>query len=78
MIISVGEAKARCRGCGDADFVPAQAGPLTLAAVLVCSGCGERSTYEALLDSIGEEAMKTANESLKALLKQRRREKPKR
>jgi len=72
VIVSVGEVKARCRGCGGTDFTPAQPGELRPASVLACSGCGERSTYEELLDGIGEEAMKQANESLDGLKKKRR------
>ena len=77
MIISVGEVKARCRGCGGTDFTPAQPGELELASVLECSGCGKTSSYEALLDDIGEEAMKRANESLSDLKKRRGPRKPK-
>jgi hypothetical protein len=32
-----------------------------------CSGCGERTAYRELLEQIGEEAIRRANESLAAL-----------
>lgn len=79
MKVSVGEVAARCRSCGGTDFSPARAGPLGLATILTCSGCGAASTYEALLDAIGEEAMRRANRSLDELKKKTpRRRKPRR
>ena len=77
MIVSVGDVQARCRDCGGTDFTPAQPGELELGSVLKCSGCGKASSYEALLDDIGEEAMKRANESLSHLKERRGPRKPK-
>ncbi len=71
MIVSVGEVAARCRGCGGSDFIPAQAGEWQLASVFTCTGCAAACTYQELLDSIGEQAMRRANESLAELLKNR-------
>lgn len=77
MIVSVGEVAARCRGCGGSDFIPTQAGELHLESAFTCSGCGRSSSYLDLLDSIGEEAMRRANESLDELKKKGpRRRKP--
>jgi hypothetical protein len=69
VIVSVGEVAARCRSCGGTDFSPAQPGPLGLASVLACAGCGAAATYEELLDAIGEEAIRRANRSLDELKK---------
>ena len=69
MKVNVGEVLARCRGCGGADFSPARPGPLALGSILTCSGCGAASTYEALLDAIGEEAMRRASRSIFELKK---------
>ena len=77
MIVSVGDVAARCRGCGGSDFIPAQPGELQLRSVFTCSACAAACTYQELLDSIGEEAMRRANESLDGLKKERsRRSKP--
>ena len=78
MKVSVGDVTARCRGCGGTDFSPAQPGPLGLASILTCAGCGAASTYEELLDAIGEEAIRRANRSLDDLKKNRRPRKPRR
>ena len=38
---------------------------------MACSSCGQRTTYRELLEQIGEEAMKRANEALAALKKKK-------
>ncbi|MGQ0543744.1 MAG: hypothetical protein ACT4P3_00210 [Betaproteobacteria bacterium] len=78
MKVSVAEVTARCRGCGGTDFTPARPGPLGLASVLNCDGCGATATYEELLDAIGEQAMRDANRSLEDLKKKRPPRKPRR
>ncbi len=68
MIVSIGgDVTARCRACGGVKFEPLLEGQLELASVLVCSRCRATTTYRELLEQIGEEAMKRANESLDKL-----------
>ena len=72
MIISIGDITARCPRCQGSEFEALTAGPLRLASELECSGCGERVRYLALLDQIGEEAMRRANEAIDALKKKKK------
>ena len=76
MIVSVGDLSARCKMCGGRDFRMADAGAVRLTSRLACTGCGHAATYRELLESIGEEAMKRANDALENLRKARRRPKP--
>lgn len=74
MIVSVGgDVTARCPACGGIKFGPLLEGQLRLDSVLVCSRCAATTTYRELLDQIGEEAMKRANESLDKLQTKRGR-----
>ena len=73
MIVSIGELSARCAGCGGKDFEVADAGALRLTSRMACTACGRRTTYRELLESIGEEAMRRANEALERLRKGRPR-----
>ena len=70
MLVAVRDITARCRGCGKTDFSPLGVGELRLTSVLACSGCGHRATYRELLEQIGEEAIKRANDAI-ARLKRR-------
>jgi hypothetical protein len=77
MIVSIRDLAARCTGCGATDFRQADKGALRLSTVMVCSGCTRATTYRELLDSIGEEAMRRANEALAKLKRNSpRRRKP--
>jgi hypothetical protein len=77
MIVSIRDVSARCAGCGGTDFKQQESGALRLASVLTCTACGRETTYRELLDSIGEEAMRRANEAFAKLKKNgRRRKKP--
>jgi hypothetical protein len=77
MIVAIRDVAARCAGCGGTDFTQADGGVLRLATRMVCSACGKETTYRELLDSIGEEAMRRANEALAKLRKNSpRRRKP--
>ncbi|HYX63718.1 MAG TPA: hypothetical protein VE935_05805 [Burkholderiales bacterium] len=67
MQVAVRDIAARCRRCGSTDFAPAAGSDLRLTSVLACSGCGERATYRELLEQIGEEAIRRANESIERL-----------
>jgi hypothetical protein len=72
MIIRIGDITATCPQCGGAEFEPLSAGPLRLASELKCSGCGATVKYLALLDEIGEEAMRRANRAIDELKKRAR------
>jgi hypothetical protein len=69
MFIRIGDITAACVRCGGTDFEPLGAGPLRLASELQCAGCGTRVKYLALLDQIGEEAMRRANKAIEELKK---------
>ncbi|HEX9489994.1 MAG TPA: hypothetical protein VF930_06900 [Stellaceae bacterium] len=69
MLVSVGDISARCKSCGGIDFKVLSAGALHLSSALVCTHCGRETTYLDLLDSIGEEAMRQANEAVAKLKK---------
>jgi hypothetical protein len=64
MLVSVGDVSARCDGCGGTDFKLLSPGALRLASLLACTSCGRKASYLGLLDAIGEEAMRQANEAL--------------
>ncbi|HEX4926560.1 MAG TPA: hypothetical protein VFV74_01025 [Burkholderiales bacterium] len=66
MLVAVRDIAARCRKCGGTDFHPPQ-GPLRLTSQLVCAGCGEPAVYRELLEQIGEEAIRRANEAIERL-----------
>ena len=76
MIVSVGDLSARCKSCGGKDFRVVDAGAVRLASRMECTQCGHGTTYRELLESIGEEAMRRANEALEKLRKTRRNPKP--
>ena len=67
MLVAVRDIAARCRRCGSTDFRPAAADELRLTSALLCSGCGERATYRELLEQIGEEAIRRANDAIERL-----------
>ena len=69
MIVVIRDVVARCAGCGATDFEPADGGALRLATRMTCKGCAKETTYRELLDQIGEEAMRRANDSLAKLKK---------
>lgn len=78
MIVSVGDVKAKCRACGRAEFNRPPGDELALETVLSCRDCGASTTYRELLEQIGEEAMRRANEAIAELKKRSpRRRKPK-
>ena len=78
MLVAVRDIAARCRHCGKTDFKPLEAGDrrgdLRLTTVLACTACGHRATYRELLEQIGEEAIKRANDAI-ARLRRRPRKK---
>jgi hypothetical protein len=74
MIIKIGDITATCPQCGGMEFEPLSAGALRLASELKCSACGAKIKYLALLDQIGEEAMRRANKAIDEL--KRRADRP--
>jgi len=78
MLVSIADVSASCKGCGDTDFRVLSPGKLRLASRLACTRCGAETTYLDLLEAIGEEAMRRANEALTKLKRMGpRRPKPK-
>jgi hypothetical protein len=69
MRVSIGDITAKCPRCGATEFEPQSAGALHLATEMKCAGCGGKSRYLALLDQIGEEAMRRANKAIDELKK---------
>jgi hypothetical protein len=69
MLISIGDITAACTRCGGTDFQPLSEGRLRLASELKCTACDARVKYLALLDQIGEEAMRRANRAIEELKK---------
>jgi hypothetical protein len=69
MLINIGDITAACARCGGTDFEPQTPGALRLASELTCARCGARAKYLALLDQIGEEAMRRANRAIDQLKK---------
>jgi hypothetical protein len=71
LIVSIGDVTARCRECSGTEFEPVVSGELRLTTVLACKRCSTTVTYRELIEQIGEEAMKRANEALDNLGKKR-------
>lgn len=67
MLVAVRDIAARCRKCGKTDFRPLVPGPLRLTTPMACTGCDERTTYRELLEQIGEEAIRRANDAIERL-----------
>jgi len=72
MIVRIHDITALCPRCSGIEFEPLSAGPLRLPSELRCTACGARTRYLALLDQIGEEAMRRANRAIEDLKKNRR------
>jgi hypothetical protein len=73
MLVAVRDIAARCRSCGKTDFKPPPSGELRLTTLLACTNCGERSAYRELLEQIGEEAIKRANDAIARLKRRTKR-----
>lgn len=69
MDIRIGEIVASCERCAATEFAPLAPGPLRPESDLRCSACGATVKYVALLDQIGEEAMRRANQAIDELRK---------
>ena len=72
MIISIGDITAACPSCGGTEFEVLSPGALRLTSELKCAGCGATCRYLALLDQIGEEAMRRANKAIEELKKKKK------
>ena len=72
MIISIGDITAQCEVCRGTEFEVLSPGALRLTSELRCKGCGAKRKYLALLDQIGEEAMRRANEAIEELKKRKK------
>ena len=73
MIVRIHDIVAVCSRCGTEEFEQTSTGPLRLPSELRCTGCGAKTRYLALLDQIGEEAMRRANRAIDDLKKNRPR-----
>lgn len=71
MIVRIHDITAACPRCGGNDFEPLTPGPVRLPTELRCINCGAKTRYLALLDQIGEEAMRRANRAIEDLKKNR-------
>ena len=69
MIVSIQDVSACCASCGGMEFRQLDAGAVRLATRLTCMRCDRPTTYRELLESIGEEAMRRANDALAKLKK---------
>ena len=67
MDIRIGEIVASCERCAATEFAPLAPGPLRPESDLRCSACGATVKYVALLDQIGEEAMRRAKQAIEEL-----------
>jgi hypothetical protein len=73
MIVRIHDIVAVCPRCGADDFEQTSSPPLRLPSELQCTGCGAKTRYLALLDQIGEEAIRRANEAIENLKKNPKR-----
>jgi hypothetical protein len=71
MKIQIHDIVAECPRCNARDFELLGPGPLRLPSELRCADCGAKTRYLALLDQIGEEAMRRANRAIEELKKRR-------
>lgn len=71
MIVKIRDLGAWCAACGRGEFESLAPGPLAVTSTLKCSNCDARYTYLQLIDQIGEEAMRRANEALGELEKKK-------
>ena len=66
VVVQIHEVRATC-SCGASEFYAIDPEPYGPEAELVCAACRKQQPYVALLDRIGEEAMRRARESLAQL-----------
>ena len=73
MIVRIHDISAACPRCGNAEFEQVNGEPLRLRASCAAPACGATTRYLALLNQIGEEAMRRANRAIENLKKKRPR-----
>ena len=66
VVVQIHDLRATC-SCGASAFYAIDPEPYGPEAELVCAACRKQQPYAALLDGIGEEAMRRARESLARL-----------
>jgi hypothetical protein len=71
MKIQIHDIVAECPRCNGREFEALTPEPLRLPSELRCTECGAKTRYLALLDQIGEEAMRRANRAIEELKKRR-------
>jgi hypothetical protein len=71
MKVQIHDLVAACPRCGGTEFEQVADEPLRLPSELRCTACGTRSRYLALINQIGEEAMRRANRAIDNLKKKR-------
>ena len=71
LTLSVGGVTAHCPKCGAIEFIPRAETGSGIGPTLVCTSCKTETTRRALIDQIGEEVMKRANEALEKARKGR-------
>lgn len=71
MKVQIHDIVAECPRCNSREFEVLTPGALRLPSELRCAGCGAKTRYLALLDQIGEEAMRRANRAIEDLKKKR-------
>ena len=71
MIVKIHDIAAACPRCGSAEFEQVTDESLRLPSELRCTACGMTTRYLALLNQIGEEAMRRANRAIENLKKKR-------
>ena len=72
MVISIGDITAQCEACQGTEFDLLSPGALRLTSELRCKECKAKYKYLALLDQIGEEAMRRANQAIDDLKKKKK------
>jgi predicted RNA-binding Zn-ribbon protein involved in translation (DUF1610 family) len=70
LTLSVGGVTARCPKCGAIEFVWREPGR-DITPTLVCTACKTETPRRALIDQIGQEVMKRANDALEKARKWR-------
>jgi hypothetical protein len=71
MIVKIHDIAAACPRCGGIEFEQVTEEPLRLPSELYCTACGAKTRYLALINQIGEEAMRRANRAIENLKKNR-------
>jgi hypothetical protein len=71
LTLSVGGVTAHCPKCRAIEFVPHRETDGNVSPTLVCTSCKTETSRRALIDQIGDEVMKRANDALEKARKRR-------